>query len=128
MAGYWTFRDYVAANGVNEIHVWLDNLSARAKAKINWRIQQLGAMPRFERPLTGKLRDDCEGFFELRVEVGRVQYRPICCYGPGKTDVTILFGAIEKDHKFDPLSACLIARRNMAHMHERGRTCVHDFS
>jgi hypothetical protein len=128
MGGYWTFKDYVAADGVNEIHAWLNGLPERAKAKINWRISQLEQTPHLTRPATGKLHDDCEGFFELRVEVGNVQYRPICCHGPGDRDVTILFGAIEKGRKFVPLSACLIARRNSGHISERGRVCDHDIS
>lgn len=128
MAGYWTLRDYVAASGVNEIHVWLNGLPVRAKAKVNWRLAELEAMRQFVRPLTGRLHTgDCEGLYEVRVDVGNVQYRPIFCYGPGGRDVTILYGAIEKDDKFVPPTACLIARRNRLYITERGRTCVHDF-
>ncbi len=131
MIGYWTFRDYVAIDGVNEIHAWLNTLPTRAKAKINWRIRELEATAHFERPQTGKLNKDrgnCQGLFELRVEVGNVQYRPICCYGPGDRDVTILYGAIEKGRKFVPPTSCEIARRNMTHITDRRRTCVHDIS
>jgi len=128
VASYWTFKDYVAAGGMNEIHAWLDGLPERAKAKINWRIRQLEATKNLTRPAVGMLTRDCDGLIELRVEVGNVQYRPLCCHGPGVREVTLLFGAIEKGGKFEPLSACLIALRNKARIAGRGRTCDHDFS
>jgi len=127
MAGYWTFKDYVDSDGKNVVRSWLNGLPKPAKAKINTTIGFLEAMPRLEMPYVRVLKGTCAGLMELRVTSGNVQYRPLCCYGPGEKEVTILFGAVEKGGKFVPLSACSIALMRKAQLSEGGRTRDHDF-
>lgn len=114
--------------GRNEIHAWLSRLSPEAKAGINATIDLLEGMDQLEMPDARKLKGRCKGLVELRIRIGNVQYRPLCCYGPGKRDVTILMGAIEKGGRFEPISACSTALMRMARIEEKGRTREHDFS
>lgn len=79
-------------------------------------------------PDSRMLQGDCDQLLELRREIEGVQYRPIGCHGPGRAEVTLLFGAIEKGGKFVPLTACDIAQNRKARLAEKGRTCDHDFS
>jgi hypothetical protein len=57
-----------------------------------------------------------------------MQYRPLGCHGPGDREITLLIGAIERGGRFEPQSACAIGFARKAQIHERGRTCEHDFS
>ncbi len=128
MGGHWTFKDYVTEDGENEILAWLNDLPKRAKIRINTAISRLEVMERLEMPYARVLKGPCAGLMELRIPVENVQYRPLCCYGPGEKEVTLLFGAIEKGGRFVPLSACSTALIRKAQIGEEGRTCDHDFS
>jgi hypothetical protein len=127
VAEYRTFKDYVSAGGENEIRTWLDVLPKAAKVKINALIRRLQVVPFLDMPEVRMLRGECDGLLELRVTAEKVQYRPLCCYGPGRGEVTILVGAIEKGSKFVPLTACAIAQTRKARLAEGGRTLDHDF-
>lgn len=128
MAGYWTFKDYVGDEGVNEIHAWLSGLPKQARRRINIAIRRLEAMEKLAMPHVRVLTGPCAGLMELRIPVAGVQYRPLCCYGPGRGEITLLVGAIEKGDRLVPSSACSTALMNKARIAERGRTCDHDFS
>jgi hypothetical protein len=128
MARQRIFLDYLDRNGENLILEWLNSLPARAKAKINAVIRGLEFEPRLAMPDAKVLEGDCKGLFELRVTSEKVQYRPLCCYGPNRQQVTILLGAIEKGSRFEPLEACAIALRRKAHISDDARTCEHDIS
>ncbi len=127
MAGYRTFKDYVAPDGENVVHSWLNGLPKPAKVKINALLRRLEVVERLEMPEVRMLHGECDGLMELRREAGNVQYRPICCYDPGRGDVTLLTGAVERGGRFVPASACATAQSRRARLTERGRTCDHDF-
>ena len=127
MAKPRTFKDYVAPNGENVVHSWLNGLPKLAKAKVNALIGRLEVVDQLGMPEVRMLHGECDGLMELRREAGNVQYRPICCYGPGRGEVTILLGAIEKGGKFVPPNACEIAQARTARLIERWSTCDHDF-
>jgi hypothetical protein len=78
-------------------------------------------------PYVRTLKGECDGLFELRIKYKNIQYRPLGCYGPGKNQVTLLMGAIEKGGKFDPLSACKTALLRKVKIHETGRIHEHSF-
>lgn len=125
---FWTFMDYLTADGDNVILAWLNGLPKKAKAKINQRILFTERMEMLDRPQVGFLQGACEGLMELRVHgADNIQYRPLCCYGLGKRDVTILFGAIEKGSKLVPPSACASAQNAKTEHTGKGRTCEHNF-
>jgi hypothetical protein len=128
MTRVWNFRDYVNSHGENEIHAWLNSLPKRAKARINALIRHLEAVKLFSTNDAKVLHGSCDGLFELRIFVERVQYRPLCSYGPNNRDITILFGAIEKGDKFVPATACSRALDRKAEIFVKERTCEHDFS
>lgn len=127
MAKYWTFRDYVAPDGENLIHTWLNQLRPKqAKARINTRLLYFEALERLNEPHAKTLEGECAGLLELRIKA-EVQYRLLSCYGPGRGEVTILYGAIERGDRFEPTSACSIALARKAQYEERGRTREHRF-
>lgn len=127
MASRWVFKDYVTDGGENVIRSWLSGLPPGARARINAAIRNLEPLPELRRPYSGDLKGNCSGLIELRIPYQKVQYRPLGCYGPGRKEVTLLFGAIEKDNRLEPPSACSTALTRKARIAERGRTCDHDF-
>lgn len=128
MTRYWTFKDYVDGGGNNEVLKWLNSLPKRAKVKINAAISRLEVMERLEMPYVRVLKGPCNGLLELRILSDNVQYRPLCCYGPGQKEVTLLFGTIEKGGKFVPPSACSSAAARKIDINQQEHTCDHDFS
>lgn len=123
----WAFKDFVSPAGRNLIHEWLEGLPARAR--INARIRLLELTDELRFPDVRILRGECRGLFELRVKADNVQYRPLGYYGPGRGEVTLLIGAVERGGHFEPPSACRTALDRQALIADgRGSTCEHDFS
>jgi hypothetical protein len=123
----WTFKDYVSASGRNEIHDWLNGLPVAAKATLNVFIQNLEATPDLKEPAMKELRGH-KGVYELRQKVNNVQYRPLCCYGPARREVTILIGASKKGGVWNPPKAIDTAKTRKKVFSQVGRTCDHNFS
>jgi len=126
----WTFRDFVDSQGKNVIRAWLGEQRPKAKARINTVIAHLEQSSKdqwggYVKDLTGRR---WRGLLEIRVTCNNVQYRPLACYGPGRREVTILFGAIERGDRFEPRSAPQTALENMGLIGQEGRTVEHDFS
>ena len=130
MARCWTFRDFVTPGGENVIHAWLHAQKPKARARINTVIAHLEASPRTEWGdyIKGLSEGECAGLLEIRVTFNNIQYRPLACYGPGRQEVTILLGAIERGDRFEPRSACRTAQANRRLITEKGRTVEHDVS
>ena len=121
----WTFKCFLSDRGENIVRTWLAGLPKKVALKIDIRIRHLANIknlqgePVYIKPLTGY-----DGILEIRVVFGRVQYRPLCCYGPGQNDITILIGAIEKGDEFEPLDAPNIAtNRRKSILEKRNRVC-----
>ena len=130
---YWTFFNFVNESGENLIQDWISGLAPSAKLKIKTRLdaylrnfQAMKALPGL--PLTKMLDGEGDGLFEIRFKVKSVQYRPLCFYGPERSEITILMGAMEKNNKFVPLAACSIAQgRRALVMSKRRYVREHDF-
>lgn len=124
---HWTFRDYISQQGRNVIREWVDAQPIQAQMDLDNFIRQLEAQERLREPRMKKL-SDVPGIFELRLLSCRVQYRPLACYGPGRRDVTILTGAIEKGGQLEPRDAKKIARlRKSVIEHDPSRSREHEF-
>lgn len=124
----WTFKDYLTANGQNEIHVWLNAQSPAVKAEINSFILFLEASaPLLRHPHAHDIKGHAD-LIELRKKAGGVQYRPLCCYGPRRQEVTILLGASKKGSVWTPKNALSDAQSRVAPSKIAGRTTDHDFS
>ena len=127
----WRFFDFLNQAGNNEIHKWLHEQGAIVRAKVNALIRNLEKLDRaFERPdkvgLLSKPPCKGENLIELILKVNNVQYRPIGWYGPGTREVTLLFGATEKDDQFVPKNACSTAiERKKDVIRDRRRICEH---
>lgn len=129
MGRHWAFKDYVSTKGENEVLAWFNDLPRQAKAKINAMILRLELLDDLKMPQVRPLHGQCADLFELRIKgADNIQYRPLCCRGPGANQVTILTGATERGGKFVPRSACSTAQMRKAEIIEGGRTCDHDFS
>lgn len=130
----WKFLDFTDHRG-NRVKEWIASLdpSARVnvKAALNAQLRILAARERLERPDVGLMRRECRGLIEIVLTVGNVEYRPLAYYGPDTTkrQVTILHGAIEKDRRLQPPTACATARRRIEEIRTGvGRVVPHDYS
>jgi len=103
---FWTFLDYVDSSGSNQIEAWLEALPVGARKPVRAKLaailltadaQQRLQPPHFE-PLQGK------GEFKVTFKLNNVQYRMLASYGPGRREVTLLAGAIEKNDRYRPLN------------------------
>jgi len=124
---FWTFKDYLNERGDNEIRLWLDSLSKKARIKIDRRIRYLENVqffhgePQYIKQLVGY-----EGIYEIRVVFSGDQYRPLGCYGPEDGEFTLLIGAFEVGDRFEPRNAPDIAvQRKAIILADRSRTCDH---
>lgn|GEM_PF-1503163 len=113
MGTEFTFFDYVDDRGTNVVTAWFTQQSrsgAKVKAKFDTRLLTMEATPAGEgywlRPQTETLHGDCEGLFEIRALLRNVQLRLLGFHHASGTEVTLVFGATERDGKWEPLSAC----------------------
>lgn len=120
MGHQFNFYDYVDEAGQNQIRAWLDCIGAKPKARLNSWILHLAATPpgQWSRPLVDTLAGECEGLFEIRAQVNRVQYRLLGFHGTGERQVTLVFGAVERSNRFEPLSACEQAQRRKSQVEQ----------
>ena len=116
MGAEFTFYDYLDQQGHNVIRDWLDEARPRVKARFTMLIGLLEATPpgQWTRPVVDSLRGDCEGLFEVRANVQRVQYRLLGFHGPGRREVTLVVGASKSNNRWVPLSIPETARRRKA--------------
>jgi hypothetical protein len=103
----WSFRCFVADNGTDEVNAWYEQQSKRVKAKFMARLVMLSRLPweEWREPLFKPLHGECAGLGEIRFFADRVQHRPLG-FRSGTAEFTILFCAIERGGKFEPISAC----------------------
>jgi hypothetical protein len=125
----WTFMDYRDAGGTNVIHDWLHGKKRnRVRADMNAFINLLSTFDTIpEKYISAR----CPGaILELRIKIDRVQYRPLCFYGPVRGRITLLLMAIEKNDRLEPPNACASAlqRKNLVAMEPGRYCCDHDFS
>lgn len=124
----WTFKDYLSVSGNNEIHDWLNAQSPAVKADINSFILFLEAsVPLLRHPHAHDRKGHAD-LIELRKKVGGMQYRPLCCYGPLRQEVTILLGASKKGNVWTPKNALSDAQSRVIPSKIAGRTADHGFS
>jgi hypothetical protein len=124
----WEFFNFVAANGTNRFHEWLNSsqVSVGAKAKINARILSLRGFPVFPEQYFSAYKG-WDDLYELRIVFAGTQYRPFGCYGPGRWMFTLLVGGIEKGKV--PKSVLEVAdERRQIVLAYPNRVCPHDYS
>ena len=107
----WEFLDYINGDGKNVIRDWIDGLpmhGKRVKVKLDRRLEYLSAvdLSKWNLPQARALHGECEGLYEIRFEIGGIQYRPLCFVGPREGETTLLMGAIERGDRFEPHTAC----------------------
>lgn len=107
--------DYLDQKRRNLIAEWLSDLPNRARAKVDQRLERIAGLKREEWPIiwTKPLRG-VRGIFEIRLESGNVQYRPLFCFGPKQRQLTLLIGAIEVGGTFVPERSPQIAEERRA--------------
>src|SRR5215208_6082741 len=120
----WIFRDFVN-EGVNEIRQWIDSLDVkRARIKIDVRLRDLQQVDQLRYPYVEKWVGESD-IYEVRVVFGGVQYRLLGCYGPERSEFTLLVGATMRDDKLNPKNAVSIAKSRMPLIRDRRYTCAH---
>lgn len=107
----WEFLDYINGDGKNVIRDWIDGLSMhgkQVKAKLNVRLAYLSAvdLSKWNPPQARALHGECEGLYEIRFQIRGIPYRPLCFVGPREGEATLLMGAIEREDRFEPRTAC----------------------
>jgi hypothetical protein len=106
----WTFKELLLGPHVGAITSWLDEMGGkrgvRVRGKLRARLIAMRPMEHEQWPggWTTKLKTYKE-VYELRFEVGNIQYRPLFFFGIGRSEITFVFPAIEKGNKFDPKDA-----------------------
>lgn len=91
----WTFKVFLKDKDHDVINDWIDGLPQKVQARIEARISYLRVTDNWVRPYFDKLSGHIH---EIRVVHGRIQYRILGCFGPGR-EFTMLIGAVEKDWK-----------------------------
>jgi hypothetical protein len=131
MGTEFTFFDYLDADGINTIKVWLDGPGKTVKAKVNNWLRHLEATPPgdWKRPLVDTLTDECAGLFEIRVEKSHLQYRILGFHGPGQRLPTLGLGIRKPDDEV-PVEDCMEALRikELVEVQPGSRRVEHDFS
>ena len=127
----WVFFDFVE-RGENCIQTWINedlapSESTDVRTKLNTRLDYMAATAHWDERFVEMLSGDCDGLFEIKFRIRRIQYRPLACFGPGDQEVTLLMGAKEVNDRFRPLSACETAQRRKALiMSNRRYICPHE--
>ena len=113
------FFDYINDSGENEISQWLssvggsEKVSKRVKGRFTTTLLHLAAdrPTNWKRPYVDTLSAPCQGLFEIRHEIVRIQHRLIGFHGPDRGTATLIFGAKEIGGRFEPRNTCEIAQR-----------------
>ena len=103
-----TFFDYINSSGENKISQWLNSVggsekvSKKVKARFtNTLLHLRGDYPtNWKRPYVDTLSAPCQGLFEIRHEISRIQYRLLGFHGPDEGTATLIFGAKEIGNRF----------------------------
>jgi hypothetical protein len=117
----WTFKVFISSSGVDVFAKWLNTLPDKDQAKIETIIRRLEITKTLGRPYTAKLKG-YPGLYEIIVFSGKIQYRPIGCYGPNQKEFTILIGAIKKGRKFKPKDALNTAYKRSKQINKEEHT------
>lgn len=128
MAG-WTLYDYVDDRNVNDFERWTKGLEKKYRAMLN---RKLKALEDETEPglLPGLVDGPIRGYphiYKLKIG-GKVRLRPLLCKGPidNDTELTLLFGATERDWKFVPENAPALAEdRRQEIIRDSRRRCNH---
>jgi hypothetical protein len=129
MLRLWTIRFYVSASGRPVVRDWYDDQIDDVRAKFDTVLEYLVVRRRNEwgRPEFAPLSGKHSGLGELRFDFGKLEYRPIGCFGPNRSDFTILIGATKKGKNYEPRNALDTALERRDFVGKVGRTDVYDF-
>ena len=125
----WRLYDYQNRRGENEIAAWTRGLQKKDRARLNEKLDRLaehgtGLLPKL---LSGPIKGH-RHIYELKIN-GSVALRPLLCKGPEDMDgeFTILYGAFERDNRFDPADAPDRADDNREKLIAgTARRCIHE--
>lgn len=123
MADRWIWKSWCETGKFKTlVNNWLADQDKYVQTQFKVRLKFLDGQPpqNWRRPfvstLNGGKKDGgkgCKGLVEIRFEVKNVQYRPLGYYS-GKQEFTIVFFAKEVGGKFEPETACSIAKARIA--------------
>ena len=121
----WAWMDYLDERGGNPIAAWFRSIGHGAATKIETRMIMMRNLPKEQwgANWVEKLTS-VEGVFEIKTEYMNTQYRPLCCYGPERGQITILVGACEVGGKFAPKSAPKDAEKRRKDIRSNSRRVI----
>ena len=122
---YWEFFDYVDERGVNQVDAWLDDAGVEVRDRLDDRLSIIQHHQQLGEPQVKTRQGLPETLLEMRFKVGKVQQRPLACYGPGRMQVTILAGAYEKNGRLHPPGIERTALARKAQIASTGRVTKH---
>ena len=123
----WAWKSYITSRGKSLVQEFYEKFDEFAWLEFKATLEYLDGQPpvNWVRPYVGTLRKECSGLFEIRFDVGNVEYRPIGYYS-GEMEFTILYFAIEKGNKFVPPTTCKIAQKRRKNI-EEGKDKANEF-
>lgn len=104
--------DYINSNGENEFKTWSESLQKEQLGRLNERLDKL---EQHGKNLLPEMLSDTSNTKLKKLKIkGKVQLRPLLCYGPVDTDneFTLLKGAKEIQSKWEPKDAVKKALKN----------------
>lgn len=118
----WKLKDFTTLSGRHITAEWCKDVDDIVWLGFALHMDYLCDQPRsnwvfpYVRQLSGgkkKKKKGCAGLYELRFDVGNVEYRPLG-YFTGEWEFTILFFAEERGDEFVPPNACETAKKRQA--------------
>jgi hypothetical protein len=121
-----TFNDRLDRHGHNAIRPWLNEIPEKARLKIDWVLRNVALRDTLY-PYFKKVQG-YDDLLELRVEINKIQYRPLGGYGPNAGEFTLVLGAIEHNDHLRPSNAFATAAGYVASVKAKTcKVCDHDY-
>lgn len=112
---------------MNQVDAWLDDVGIEVRDRLDDKLNIIRNIPYLWEPHVKVRQGLPERLLEIRFKAGKVQRRPLACYGPGRMQVTILAGAYEKNGRLYPPDIEKTALGRKAEINTTGRVTKHVF-
>ena len=121
-------EDRIGADGrrVNAVRRWIDAQEKPGRVAIDAQLRYLEETETWTYKEIKK-RKGTEHIYELIIKANKIQYRPLCFYGPGPRQLTILLGATEKDWRLEKNADQKAERHREIVLKDRSRIRDHEY-
>jgi hypothetical protein len=99
----WQVLAYPVSAQLSVIDEWQDGVSVKEASKFEQRIRFLrDRMPADWIYDYAHIYKDTNGLFEIKFESRRLAHRPLCCFGPLRSQFSVLAFAVEHNNNLRP--------------------------